>query len=111
MKTYYFKIREKYINSIVNGTKKREYRLANPERREIKVGDSIILISNQNRKNYVRVSVKSRRIYSSWHDALYEYWDEDFKGLYSSLEEALKECYRFYAKEDVEKYGIIVYGI
>ena len=44
MKTYYFKIREKYINSIVNGTKKREYRLANPERREIKVGDSIILI-------------------------------------------------------------------
>ena len=81
MKTYYFKIREKYIDSIVNGTKRREYRLANPERREIKVGDSIILISNQNRKNYVRVSVKSRRIYSSWHDALCEYWDEDFKGL------------------------------
>lgn len=111
MKTYYFKIREKYINSIVNGTKKREYRLANPERREIKVGDSIILISNQNRKNYIRVSVKSIRTYTSWYDALYEYWDEDFKGLYSSLEEALKECYRFYEKEDVEKYGIIVYGI
>ena len=52
MKTYYFKIREKYINSIINGNKKREYRLANSERREIKVGDSIVLISNQNRKNY-----------------------------------------------------------
>lgn len=111
MKTYYFKIREKYIDSIINGTKKREYRLANPERREIKVGDSLVLISNQNKRNYIKVSIKSIKLYQTWYDALKEHWDEDFKGLYSSLEDALKECYRFYAKEDVEKYGIIVYGI
>ena len=54
MKTYYFKIREKFIANVRNGTKRHEYRLASPENRAIKVGDNLILISNQNRKEYVR---------------------------------------------------------
>ena len=39
------------------------------------------------------------------------YWQQDFKNLYNSLEEALFECYKFYPKTEVDKYGIIVYSI
>lgn len=49
MKTYYLKIRDKFISDIKNRVKKHEYRLASPERMQAKVGDTFVLISNQNR--------------------------------------------------------------
>ena len=46
MKTYYLKIRERFIESLRTGVKKHEYRLASPERRMVKIGDNLVLISN-----------------------------------------------------------------
>lgn len=111
MRTYYMKIRDKYISAVREGIKKHEYRLAEPERRQIRVGDNIILISNQNKSEYVRTTVKGRTIYMDWKEALEQNWQSDFKDLYSSLDEALKECYRFYTKQEVEEYGIISFDI
>lgn len=111
MKSYYLKIREKFIDLIKEGIKKHEYRLASPERRNIKIGDNLVLISNQNNKNYVRTTVVAINIYNSWQDALKNYWEEDFKGLFDSLEDALIECHRFYKDEDVKRYGIIVFDV
>ena len=105
------KIRDKYISAVREGIKKHEYRLAEPERRQIRVGDNIILISNQNKSEYVRTTVKGRKIYRDWKEALEQNWQSDFKDLYSSLDEALKECYRFYTKQEVEEYGIISFDI
>ena len=109
MKLYYLKIRDKFINEVVGGLKRREYRLANEERRKIKVGDTLVLVSNQNRKNFVKVTVKKVKCYPNWGEALKDNWQSDFKNLYSSLEDAIKECQRFYSKDDVDKYGIIVF--
>ncbi len=111
MKNYYLKIRDKYINQILSKQKTHEYRLATPERKEIKVGDTLIMISNQDKNKFVKVTVKAKKIFKSWKDALIEYWQQDFKNLYNSLEEALFECYKFYPKTEVDKYGIIVYSI
>ena len=111
MKTYYLKIREKFIEPLKQGVKKHEYRLASPDRRTIKAGDNLVLISNQNNKNYVRTTVTGVAVYSSWREALLNYWEEDFKGLYDSLDDALIECRRFYKDEDVKKYGIIVFDV
>ena len=111
MKTYYLKIRDKFINPLKEGIKKHEYRLASPDRKTIKVGDNLVLISNQNSKNYVRTTVVGISIYESWSEALSNYWEEDFKGLYDSLESAFLECRRFYKDEDVQKYGIIVFDV
>ena len=63
MKTYYLKIRDKFINEITHGSKRREYRLANEERQKIQVGDTLVLISNQNKRNFVKVTVKRIKIY------------------------------------------------
>ena len=111
MKTYYMKIREKFIPEILSGNKKHEYRLASPERTQIKIGDTLVLISNQNRKKFIKTTVKKVTIYKSWKEALEENWEQDFKNIYSTLEEALHECYKFYPKKEVDCYGIVVFDV
>ena len=111
MKTYYMKIRDKYIKEVRDGVKKHEYRLASPDRKAVRVGDNIILISNTDKKSYVRTTVERITTYRDWKEALEKNWQNDFKNLYSTLEEALKECYRFYPKDEVDKYGIISFDI
>ena len=111
MKTYYLKIRDKFIQDIKNRTKKHEYRLASPERMQAKVGDTFVLISNQNKGNFVRTTIKGIKTYKTWREALEKNWEQDFKNLFSSIEDTLKECYKFYTKEEVDKYGIVVFEI
>ena len=111
MKTYYLKIRDKFISDIKNRVKKHEYRLASPERMQAKVGDTFVLISNQNRDNFVRATIKGIKVYNSWNEALIANWEQDFKNIFTSLEATLKECYKFYSKDEVDRYGIAVFEI
>lgn len=111
MKTYYLKIRDKFIDEINAGNKKHEYRLASPERTQVKVGDTLVLISNQNKSIFVKTTVKGIKIFPSWREALEDNWQQDFQNLYSTIDEALRECYKFYPKDEVDAYGIIVYEI
>lgn len=69
------------------------------------------MISNQDRKEYVRTTVKGKTIYKDWKEALEKNWQSDFKDLYLTLDDALKECYRFYTKQEVDEYGIISFDI
>lgn len=111
MRTYYLKIREKFIPDIEAGNKTHEYRLASPDRASIKVGDTLVLISNQDKNIFIKTTIKSIMHFSGWREALEENWQKDFKSLYSTMDEALKECYRFYPKREVDAYGINVYEI
>lgn len=111
MRTYYLKIREKFISEIRAGNKKHEYRLASPERLQVKIGDTLVLMSNQNKKIYIKTTIKAIRTYPGWKEALQDNWQEDFKNLYNTLDEALHECYKFYRKEEVEQYGIVSFDI
>lgn len=111
MKTYYLKIRDKFISDVKNRVKKHEYRLASPERMQAKVGDTFVLISNQNRDNFVRATIKGIKVYNSWNEALIENWEQDFKNIFTSLAATLKECYKFYSKDEVDRYGIAVFEI
>lgn len=111
MATYKMKIRPHFIDSIKSGTKKHEYRLAESERRKIQTGDILILVSNQNPKDYVRVCVDDIHIFSNWDDALRGRWENDFKDIYPSYNDLIRECRRFYSAGDVAEKGIIVFGI
>lgn len=111
MKTYYLKIRDKFISSVQQGIKKHEYRLASPERMQIKVGDTIVLISNQDKKKFIRTTVKKIKVYPGWKEALEENWKQDFQNVFSSLDDALKECFKFYPKDEVDAYGIVSFEI
>ena len=107
MQQIYLKIRDHFIDLIKKGIKTHEYRLADSRYANIKVGDVLVLISNQNQHNYIRVTIESIEKYSDWNSALNMYWKKDFEGLFSSYDDAIKECYKFYSKDEVDKYGII----
>lgn len=111
MKHIRLKIRPHFLKSVIEGTKKHEYRLNTPERAEILNGDRITLVSNQNPKDFIVVTVKGIKKYASWEEALKDNWEEDFKGLYSTLDEVISECDKFYSREQVKKYGIVKYDI
>ena len=111
MATYVMKIRPHFIENIRCGKKKHEYRLADPKRMKIRIGDTIVLVSNQNPDDFVRVFVDGIAIYKDWDEALKERWQVDFDGIYSSYECLLKECYKFYTADQVNQYGIAVFEI
>ncbi len=110
MKIYYLKIRDKFIEKIKKGLKKHEYRLATDERKSIKIGDTLVLISTEDKRKFVRVAVKKINLFKNWEDTLRTHWD-DFRNIYSSIDEAIKECNKFYERDEVNKYGIICYEI
>ena len=111
MKNYLLKIRSKFIVNVRNGIKKHEYRLATPERKQIKVGDTLVLISNQDAKDFVKVTVKKVTIFNNWQEALRDTWKSDFSDICLTYDEVLKECYKYYSSEEVKTYGIIVFDI
>lgn len=105
------KIRDKYIQHIAEYSKKHEYRLAYDKYLNVKKGDMLIMVSNQDPSNSIKVVVNNIKKYANWDLALEENWQDDFRGLYDNKEQVLKECYKFYPKEEVEKYGILVFDI
>jgi len=110
MKFVKMKIRDHFLQLIKDEIKKNEYRLASPKYKDIHVGDVLILVSKQDKNRYEKVVVEEITKYKNWNDAFQNRWESDFRGLYSSLDELLKECYKFYTKEEVELYGIEVFG-
>lgn len=111
METLFMKIRDKFIDLIINGTKTREYRLSDPQRSAVKMGDILVLVSNSEPTHFVRVEVTGVSHYKNWEDALSVHWKEDFSSLFPSFESALAECRRFYEKKEVDQYGIVIFDI
>lgn len=111
MKCHFLKINKVYLDAIKNGKKRHEYRLNDLKLSDLSIGDIIILINKENVKDYARVVVSDIKICPNWESALERYWREDFANIHSSLFEVIKECHKFYRKDDVDKFGIKVIGI
>ena len=109
--TYFMNIKDEYIEAIKAGIKKREYRLAKPERLKINIGDIIRLVSDNDENYYIDVKVIGISKFKDWNDALKKHWEEDFKGLYDNFNDVIIECKKYYKEEDIQKYGIIVFDI
>lgn len=58
MKHIQLKIRPQFLESIIKGIKKHEYRLNTIDRANLKNGDRITLVSNQNSDDFVVVTIK-----------------------------------------------------
>ena len=111
MQVNILKIRPKFINLIRDNRKKFEYRLATPERKNIKVGDVLVLVSNQNKEDFIKVIVTDKKILDSWEEIIEQYWQIDLTNHYESKETALEECRKFYSRDQIRQFGIIIFTI
>lgn len=102
------KIQNQYLLEIKAGRKKREYRLFDQRRRRIQVGDLLTVYSPN---EGITVMVEGIEAHKSWKEAMAKYWVEDFSNLYPSLDECVNACQSFYAPDEVEEYGIVVFSI
>lgn len=111
MRTAVFKIRPEFINAIKKGTKRHEYRLNKGNRSVLNKGDHLYLVANDDSGSFAEVTITGKKTFSSWEGALSEFWSEDFRSIFSALEEAVNTCREFYSDSDVKTYGIVVFSI
>ena len=111
MKSIIAKIRPPFLSLIKSGIKKHEYRLASPKYTSLNVGDRLVLVSNQDSRDFAVTRVNKIVKYYDWESALEKRWEEDFKGLYSNFDDLVKECHRFYAADEIKEDGIDVFKI
>lgn len=111
MKISTMKIRDKFIEAILHGKKKHEYRLGIPERKALEPGDQLFLVSTQDQNRHVRVSIAKKEEFPDWETALDKYWKDDFSENYKSIDEVKKECGKFYSRDEVKQHGIVVFTI
>lgn len=110
MNIYLMHINLCFLREIKNRVKTHEFRLATLERRDIKVGDLIKLVANENSEE-VLVKVTKISYFSSWEEVMDKYYESDFKNVYKNKKEAILGCSQFYKIDDIKQFGIVCFDI
>lgn len=107
------KLYESNFNDSKLGKKKREYRLYDDKRKQVKVGDTIKFLKLPNLDEGFTVKVNNIETFKNWYDCYSKYFYEDFKDEYENIEAVVEDTYNggYYSKEESEKYGVVVFTI
>lgn len=101
----------KNFQKVKSGQKQREYRLHDEKRRRVKVGDTITFFDTESNESLV-VKVTNIKIFPDFKSCYRQFWKEDFEHLYSDINQAIEETYRYWwSKEQEAKYGCVVFEI
>lgn len=95
------------------GIKKREYRLNDEKRKQIKIGDKIKFLKLPNLDEEITVKVTKIEKFENWYECYNKYFNEDFKEKYKNVDEVVKDTYNggYYTKEETKKNGCVVFTI
>ena len=93
------------FDKIISGEKTIEVRLCDEKRKEIKLGDRIEFKREPEQIETVNTEVVGLLNYRSFDDLVEDFPASDFG--YSDKIKLLNAIYRFYKKEDAEKYGVL----
>lgn len=107
------KLYENSFNEVKLGNKKREYRLNDEKRRQVRVGDTIKFLKLPNLDEEIIVDVTQVETFSNWYDCYSIYFEDDFKDKYSDVEAVVLDTYQggYYTEEESEQYGCVVFTI
>jgi len=107
------KLYESNFDDLKNGKKKREYRLNDEKRKQIRIGDIIKFLKLPNLDDECIVEVTQIETFNNWYDCYEKYFDEDFKEKYENVQAVVQDTYDggYYTKEESEKYGSIILTI
>lgn len=91
---------------IKNGTKTIEMRLFDEKRKAILKGDYIVFVDTSDANNQLKVKVKEVYKYNNF-DELYRDFDKIELGYYKDDVACPRDMEKYYAKEDIDNYGVI----
>lgn len=100
------------FEDVKSGKKKRDYRLYDEKRKNLRVGDTILFRKLPNLDEEFLVEVTNIEIFPNWNECYAAHFDEDFKDSYASVEDVVLDTYRggYYTKEESEELGCVVIG-
>lgn len=101
------KLNPKYFEYMKNGTKKVEIRLNDEKRKNFKIGDEIVFQKETEHREKIHTKIINITIKKTFRELIdtldiYEYSDES-----ETEDKFLEDIYKFYTKEQEEKYGVI----
>jgi len=108
MKVHEMKLTEKPFDAIVAGSKKYELRLNDEKRQQVQVGDKIVFRKLPDLEKKLLVKVTSLKSYTDFGEMF-----DDLKSEYPDWqkEDWIEGMYKYYDREDEQKYGALAIGI
>lgn len=104
---YIMKLNPKYFEYMKNGTKRVEIRLNDEKRKDLKIGDEIIFQKEPELKEELYTQIVSLNIKRNFKELIEELDVSEYSDKSESEGKFLKDLYKFYTKEQEEKYGVV----
>ncbi len=104
---YIMKLNPKYFEYIKNGTKRVEIRLNDEKRRNMKIGDEIIFQKEPELKEEISTKIVRLIVKQTFKELIEQLDISEYSDKTESKEIFLKDLYRFYTKEQEERFGIV----
>ena len=96
------------FETVKSGQKRREYRLYDEKRQNIRPGDTITFYNTESNER-VTVLVESLHIYGDFKTCYQDSWEEDFADRGIAVEQLVQDTYQgWWSKEKEETYGCVV---
>ena len=104
---YIMKLNPKYFEYMKNGTKRIEIRLNDEKRKNIKIGDEIIFQKEPELKEELSTLIVNLTVKRNFKELIDNLNVSEYADKGESKEEFLNDLYKFYTKEQEEKYGVV----
>jgi len=104
---YIMKLNPKYFEYMKNGTKRIEIRLNDEKRKNIKIGDEIVFQKEPELKDEVSTQIVNLIIKRNFKELIENLDISEYSDKSESKEKFLNDLYKFYTKEQEEKYGVV----
>ena len=101
------KLRPKYYDYILNGTKRIEIRLFDEKRQMIKIGDKIKFLKEPDLKESFEVLVVDLYRYNNFEEMFKDFDISILSDKSMTKEELINDLEEFYTKEKQNKYGVL----
>ncbi len=105
--THEMKLKPKYYNFILNGTKRIEIRLYDKKRQNIKLGDTIKFLKEPELSEFFKAKVIGLLKYNSFEDMFKDFDISILADKSMTKEELIKVLEQFYTKDKQEQYGVL----
>ena len=90
-----------------NGTKRTEIRLNDEKRKNIKIGDEILFKKEPELKEEISTQIVNLIVKRNFKELIRNLDVSEYSDKSESEEKFLKDLYRFYTKDQEEKYGVV----